>query len=150
MLNCSLIHACSPIACTCAASFGVGPKAARSRNLRAAAADTSAPGLPTCTAKGADTDAPFATVRFTCPLCAANPLTVSVPLEYTVVSGEPFRLAIEVARNPVPVMVVENTPSGSGLVPMPVITGAGGLSFTVAEAEPPGPVAVTVSVPDAG
>ena len=53
--------------------------------------------------------------------------------------------------NPVPVMVVENTPSGSGFVPMDWIAGGTLLtSVTVAVPVPPGPFAVTVSVPEDG
>jgi hypothetical protein len=57
---------------------------------------------------------------------------------------------MELAKKPVPLTVVENNPSGIGFVPTLVINGAGALRVTVAETDPPGPLAVTVSFPDAG
>jgi hypothetical protein len=63
---------------------------------------------------------------------------------------------VAAAFSPVPVTVVENSPSGKGLILTPVTTGAEGggeacgLSVTVAEADPPGPLAATLPVPDGG
>src|SRR5271165_6934784 len=147
MLNCSVIQACWPIVWTCAASVGVGPKAARSRNRLAAAADASAFGIPTCTANGAEEEAPLLTVSVADPDCAENPLMVSAPFEKLVTSGVLFSCAVEVARNPLPVSVALKSPRGRGFVLMPVIVGAGGINVTIAVAVPLGPVAETLAVP---
>lgn len=64
--------------------------------------------------------------------------------------GVPFNCATDEAINPLPLIVAVNTPKGSGPLLTLVITGAGGMSVTVAEAEPFDPVSVTVSVPEAG
>src|ERR1700675_296096 len=138
MLNCSVIHACWPMVWTCAASVGVGPKAARSRN-RLAAAAARAFGIPTCTANGAEEEAPLLTVMVADPDCAENPLIVSAPFERLVTSGVPFSFAIEVATNPLPLRVALKSPSGRGFVLMPVIAGAGGINVTMAVAVPLGP-----------
>ena len=62
----------------------------------------------------------------------------------------PLIEATETAVNPVPVMVVLKTPSGSWpFDPTAVMTGVGGISVTVAVAVPFAPSTVTVSVPHA-
>ena len=63
-----------------------------------------------------------------------------------------MRLATECALNPLPVIVELKMPSGNWLlVPTAEMTGTVGLSsVTVAEATPPGPVALTVTVFDGG
>src|ERR1035438_8530961 len=149
MLNCCVIHAGCPMVWTFAASVGVGPNAARSRNRRAAADEAFGFWMPICITKGAEVAAPLLTVRFADPDRLAKPLTVRVPAEKLAVSGDPFSRATEVARKPEPVTVVENKPSGNW-PPFPtlVITGAGGISVMVAVAVPFGPVAVTASVPE--
>ena len=105
--------------------------------------------MPTCTTNGADVETPLLTVRFTAPDCAANPLMFNAPFESVVVKGDPFNFATDVARNPVPLTVVLNSPKGSGFVVIPVMLGAGGINVMFAVATPLGPVALTVSVPDA-
>src|ERR1700733_2717393 len=151
MLNCWVSQAWKPMACTLAASLGVGPKAACSRKRRAAAGDTCGFATRISPTKGLDTTEPFVTVILPDPDTPENPVAVRVPPENAVASGAPFSDATDDAMKPVPVMVEVKIPSGNcPLEPTPVTTGVGGISVTVAVAFPSGPVAVTVSVPAVG
>jgi hypothetical protein len=82
----------------------------------------------------------------------AKPDTViDEALPKVVVSATPFNSATDAAVKPVPVTVVEKTPSGSGDVPIDEITGGTLLiRVTVATLCPAVFFAVTVSVPDEG
>ncbi len=67
------------------------------------------------------------------------------------VSAEPLIEATEVFINPEPVIVEEKIPKGSWPeVPAAVMLGAGGWRVIMADAKPPRPVTVTVSLPEAG
>jgi hypothetical protein len=82
----------------------------------------------------------------------ANPDTViEEALPKAVVRATPFSSATEPAVKPEPLTVVENTPKGSGEVPIDEIVGGTLLtSVTVAVDCPLESFAVTVSVPAAG
>src|SRR5580698_10501682 len=109
---------------TWAASAGVGPKAACSRKRRAADAETCGFCTPMGTTKGCETTEPFETVRLAELAGPAKPDTVSVEtLAKAVVRLTPFNCATESAVKPAPVTVVENTPRGSGDVPIPEMVG---------------------------
>src|SRR5580698_5592149 len=136
---------------TWAASVGVGPKAACSRKRRAADAETCAFCTPIWTVKDGETTVLLATVRLAELAGPAKPDTVSDDaLLNTVVRLTPFNWATDCAVKPVPVTVVEKTPSGRGEVPIEDIVGATFTRVTVAVDCPPEFLAVTISVPPAG
>ena len=66
-------------------------------------------------------------------------------------SGVPPRVAFDCAVKPVPVIVAVKEPRGKAAGLSDAIAGAGEFwRVTIAVPAPPGPVAVTVSVPDPG
>src|SRR4051812_49267039 len=152
MASCSSIQALIPICCTWAASAEVGPKAACSRKRRAA--DTEATGFctPTGTASGAETRGPLDTVRFSMAAGPAKPVTFRVDASPNfVLRARPFNFAIDCAVKPVPVTVVEKTPSGRGDTPVAVTVGGTLVRTAMLAVDwPTELIAVTVSVPDAG
>src|SRR5580698_2149400 len=135
---------------TLAASVGVGPKAACSRNRRAAEGETSGFGTPTCTENGCETTGPLVTVRLSAPPVPANPVTVKDPAALPVTaSAVPPNCTVDVEVKPVPAIVMEKTPRGNCAGATDEMVGATLLtSVTAAVPLPPGPVAVTVSAPE--
>src|SRR5580700_4860136 len=105
MLNCCVSQPWKPNVCKLAASFGVGPKAACSRNRRAAAEETSAFATPIWTANCCDVTEPLLTVIYAAPDKLEKPVTVRAPLEKVVPSGVPFKEATDDDVKPTPVIV---------------------------------------------
>jgi hypothetical protein len=101
--------------------------------------------------KGSDEVDPLETIRLFKPDVPANPDTERdfgdcAPM----MSGVPSSEAVHCAVKPVPVIVAVKVPRGSGDGVKVWITGVELSSVTMAVPVPPGPAAVTVSLPAAG